>query len=121
AFAASAPYEKPPLASGGFCRAKQIAALFLEPDTREFLLESREPPAAVDQLLLTAGPSRMRLRVDVEVQRVALLAPRAAGGELGAVGHHHLDGVIVRMQVGFHGRSSCAARATIRQWKVAAL
>src|SRR5262249_17429109 len=73
------------------------------------------------QLLLTAGPSRMRLRVDVEVQRVALLAPRAAGGELGAVGHHHLDGVIVRMQVGFHGRSSCAARATIRQWKVAAL
>src|SRR5215472_230629 len=102
---------------GSFCRAKQVGALFLEPDTREFLLEPRKPPAAVDQLLLTAGPGRMRLRVDVEVQRVALLAPRAASGELGAVGHHHLDGVIVRMQVGFHGRSSCAARATIRQWK----
>src|SRR5262249_42170745 len=53
----------------------------------------------------------MRLRVDVEVQGVAFLAPGAAGGEFGAVGHHHLDGVIVRVQVGFHGSSSCASCA----------
>src|SRR5262249_48958835 len=83
--------------------------LFLEPDAGKLLLEPREPPAAVHQLLLTASPGRMRLRVDVEVQGVAFLAPGAAGGEFAAVGHHHLDGVIVRVQVGFHGSSSCAS------------
>src|SRR5262249_42446718 len=72
-------------------------------DAGKLFLEPREPPAAIHQLLLTAGPSRMRLRVDVEVHGVAFLAPGAAGGEFGAVGHHHLDGVIVRMQFGFHG------------------
>src|SRR5438034_953711 len=55
----------------------------------------------------------MRLWVDVEVQRVALLAPGAAGGEFGSVGHHHLDGVVVRMQVCFHRRSSWARAALV--------
>src|ERR1700741_3775904 len=53
----------------------------------------------------------MRLRVDVEVQRVAFLAPGAAGGEFGAVGHQDLDGVVVRMQVCFHRRSSWVRHA----------
>ena len=82
---------------------------FLSAEARELLLEAREPAAAVEQLLLAAGPGRVRLGIDVEAQRVAFLAPGGAGGEFGAVGHHHLDGVVVRMQVGFHGGSSCAS------------
>src|SRR4029453_7824108 len=100
-------------ARAGFLTAKRVRALLLEPDAGKLLLEPREPPAAIHQLLLTAGPSRMRLRVDVEVHGVAFLAPGAAGGEFGAVGHHHLDSVIVRMQVEFHGSSSCARRARV--------
>src|SRR5262245_43875495 len=113
---------KNPRASGG-SNGRAGRALLLEPDADQLLLEPREPPAAIHQLLLTAGPSRMRLRVDIEVHGVAFLAPGAAGGEFGAVGHHHLDGVIVRMQVGFHGSSSCAncARVASSRGKAAAL
>src|SRR5690242_20160967 len=75
--------------------------LFLAEAT-ELLLEARQAPAAVDQVLLAAGPGRVRLRIDVEVQRVARLAPGGTGGELGAVGHDDLDGVIVRVDFGFH-------------------
>jgi hypothetical protein len=57
----------------------------------------------IEELLLAAGPGRVRLGIDIEAQRVAFLAPGGAGGEFSTVGHHHLDGVIVRMQVRFHG------------------
>src|SRR5215472_15609619 len=100
-------------ARAGVLTTERTQTLFLEPDPGKLLLEPREPPAAVHQLLLTASPGRMRLRVDVEVQGVAFLAPGAAGGEFGAVGHHHLDGVIVRVQVGIHGPSSCARCARV--------
>ena len=66
-------------------------------------LETRQPAAAVEELLLTAGPRRMRFRIDVEVQRIARLAPGRAGGEFGAVGHHDLDCVVIGMGIGFHG------------------
>ena len=46
------------------------AGLFLE-EAFELLLEARQPAAAVEKLLLAAGPGRMRLRVDVEMQRIA--------------------------------------------------
>ena len=72
------------------------------PKPAELLLEAREAAAAVEQMLLAAGPGRVRLRVDVELQLVARLAPGGAGGELGSVGHDDLDGVIVGMDVGFH-------------------
>src|SRR5215471_17905658 len=108
--AARSLHEKPPR-KRGFSHAERAHALFLEPDARELLLEPREPPAAIHQLLLTAGPGRMRLGVDVEVHGVAFLAPGAAGGEFSTVGHHHLDGVIVWMQVEFHASSSCARYA----------
>src|SRR5262250_2555352 len=51
----------------------------------KLLLEPGQPPAAVDQVLLATGPGRMRLRIDVEMQGVARLAPGGAGLELGAV------------------------------------
>src|SRR5947207_128497 len=65
----------------------------LPPQPAELLLEARQAPAAVEQMLLAAGPGRMRFRVDVEAQRVARLAPGGAGGEFGPVSHDDLDGV----------------------------
>src|SRR5882672_2530314 len=87
--------------------ADSATALFLlEADAGELLLEAGDPPSAIHELLLATGPGRVRLRVDVETQRVTLLAPGGAGGELGAVRHDHLDGVVFGMSVGLHGESS---------------
>src|SRR5580704_17995159 len=92
---------------------KQRAAMqpLLLQETFEFLLEARQAATAVDQVLLTAGPGRMRLRVDVEMQRVARLAPGRPGRELGAVGHDHFDEVVVGMSVRFHGSLTALAGA----------
>src|SRR5215468_9383769 len=80
-----------------------MATLFLlEAEAGELLFEAGHAPGAIHDLLLTAGPGRMRLRIDVEAQRVALLAPGGAGGELGSVGHDDLDGVVVGVGVGLH-------------------
>src|SRR5437763_12634434 len=97
--------KKPPH-TGAFSLERsgcEPSGLLLEAETREPLLEARHSAAAVDQLLGAAGPGRMRLGVDVEVQRVAVLAPGGAGGELGAVGHDDLDGMIIGVCIGLHG------------------
>src|SRR5262245_44407822 len=89
---------------GPFSNPGPAALLFpLEAEAGELLLEAGAPPGAVHDLLLAACQGRVRLRVDVETQRVTLLAPSGAGGELGAVRHDHLDGVVVGMSIGFHG------------------
>src|SRR5882757_5182775 len=94
------PQEKTPLARGSDFRSRRKGLLLAE--AAEFLLEARQTPAAIEQMLLAAGPGRVRLRVDVETQRVARLAPGGARGELGSVGHDDLDGVIVGVKIGFH-------------------
>jgi regulator of CtrA degradation len=106
------PQDKAP-ARAGACRVRvQDRGLLLQAEIGEFLLEARKPAAAVEQLLLAAGPGRMRLRVDVEPHRVALLAPGGAGGELRAVGHDDLDGMIVGVGIGFHN-----GRLAARCWR----
>src|SRR5580700_12109517 len=88
----------------GPARSRRPAAadLGLE-EARELLVQARQAAAAVEQVLLAAGPGRVRFRVDVEMQRIARLAPGGPGGEFGAVGHDHFDGVVIGMAVGFHG------------------
>src|SRR5712691_9595276 len=88
------------------CDRRLRALSLLEAEASELLLEAGDPPGAIHDLLLAAGPRRVRLRVDVETQRVTLLAPGGAGGELGAVRHDDLDGVVFGMSVGLHGESS---------------
>src|SRR5437763_10884918 len=83
--------------------------LLFHSDARVLLLEPREAPAPIQQLLLPAGPGRMRLRIDVKTQRIALLAPGGAGSEFATIGHDHLDGVIVRMNIWFHDLILCRA------------
>src|SRR5881397_1228602 len=74
-------------------------------EARKLLLEARHSAAAIEQLLRAAGPGRMRLGVDIEVQLVAFLAPGGAGLVLGPVGHHDRNRMIIRMNFGFHGIS----------------
>ena len=52
----------------------------------------------------------MRLRVDVELQNVARLAPGRPGLALAAIGHHEGDFVIVGMNVLLHSLLLLAAR-----------
>src|ERR1700675_1019904 len=88
---------------GPACHRRPAAADLALEEARELLVEARQAAAAVKQVLLAAGPGRVRFRVDVEMQRIARLAPGGPGGEFGAVGHDHFDGVVVGMAVGFHG------------------
>src|SRR5262245_3074904 len=100
-----------PRSRRGFWCSRQKATLFLlEAEAGKLLFEAGNPPGAIHELLLAAGPGRVRLRIDVETERVTLLAPGGAGGELGAVRHDDLDGVVFRVSIGLHW-SILAARA----------
>ena len=48
-------------------KARACVSALLAADPGEFLLKARESSAAIDELLLAAGPCRMRLGIDVEV------------------------------------------------------
>src|SRR5207248_1575320 len=86
------PKTKTPLVfQGRFSFAAGTAGSILFEEARKLLLEARDAAAAIHQLGVAAGPGRVRLRVDVEVQRVACLAPGGAGLVLGSVGHHDLN------------------------------
>src|SRR5450631_24846 len=113
--------QKPPHEAGvfvaGLSRALFLVGFFLVgllvvglQEARELLLEARQAAAAVDQMLLAAGPGRVRLRIDVEMHDIALLAPGGAGGEFAAIGHHDLDGMVVRMDILLHGTGSVGAK-----------
>ena len=81
--------------------AAPIAAYFLprvRPPKR--LLKRATWPPVSSILLVAAGPGRVRGRIDVELQRVAFLAPGGAGLEDGAVGHLHLDHVVIGVGIG---------------------
>jgi len=67
---------------------------------------SPEELVALLELARAAGPCRMNFGIDIEVQRVAFLAPGRAGLEFGAVGHLDRDHVIIRVDFAFHCRFS---------------
>src|SRR6201988_3428016 len=77
----------------------------------KLLLEPGDAAAAVHQLLGAAGPGRVRLGIDIEVQLVAFLAPGGARLVLGAVGHDDCNRMIIRVNFGFHGISLWPALA----------
>src|SRR4051794_37712355 len=79
-----------------------VASALAEAQTAETLVEARNLTALVEELRLAAGPGRMDGRIDVELQRVAFLAPGGAGFEHGAVGHLHLDQVIIGVNILLH-------------------
>src|SRR6478609_1845432 len=108
-----APQNKNAPGSPGACSspASRAGSILFE-KARKLLLEARDATAAIHQLRVAAGPGRVRLGVDVEVQRVAFLAPGGAGQVLGSVGHHDLNRMIVRVNFGFHGNSSAPRRLT---------
>src|SRR4051812_39798421 len=75
---------------------------FAEAESAEALVEARDLAAGVEQLLIAAGPCRMDLGVDLEMERVAFLAPGRTDLELGAVGHFDVDHVIFGVDTGLH-------------------
>jgi hypothetical protein len=106
---------KPPASCGGFLKplGSRLFLLVGLQEAGEFLLEAGHAATTVDELLLAASPSWMRLRVNVEMQDITLFAPGGAGGELAAIGHYHLDGVVARMDILFHRRFPGRAAAPI--------
>ena len=83
------------------------AVLFgAETEALELLVEARDATSAVEQLLRTARPSRMGVRINIELHLVTGLAPCGAGGEFGAIRHDNGDGVVVWMNIGLHDRPS---------------
>src|SRR5438105_11803255 len=74
-------------------------------EARKLLLEPRHAAAAVEHLLGAAGPGRVRLGIDVEVQLVAFLAPGGTGLILRTVGHDDRNRMIILVNFGFHGIS----------------
>lgn len=75
---------------------------FLFVEEAKLLLEARYTSATVKNGLGSAGPCRMGLGINIQRQRVAILAIGRTGHEFGAVGHHNIDGVIVRVNAFFH-------------------
>src|SRR4051812_3150053 len=67
------PRKRKPPRKRGFLIPRLTDGLFL-PEAAELLLEAREASATVHQVLLAAGPRRVRLRVDVEIERIARFA-----------------------------------------------
>ncbi len=66
------------------------------------LLKRATWPPEIDHLAVAAGPGRVHLGVDVEGHGVALLAPGRARLEGRAVGHLHLDHMVIGMGAGLH-------------------
>src|SRR5580698_11519448 len=81
--------------------ASSVAALTLH-ISREALVEARQAAAAVEQLLLAAGPGRVGRGVDVERQLLAGLTPGRTGLIGRAVVQRHGDLVIVGVDALFH-------------------
>src|SRR5690348_7040100 len=77
------------------------ALLLAERKAAEALVEPRDL-AAFGHLAGAAGPRGVYLRIDVEVDRVAFLAPGRPDLKLGAVGHLDVDHVVIGVDTGLH-------------------
>src|SRR5882757_10781597 len=98
------PNKKSPGKPGLFAYLGWKGSILLE-EARKLLLEPRHAAAAVQDLLRAAGPGRVRLGVDVEVQLVAFLAPGGTGLVLRTIRHYDRNRMIIRVNFGFHGIS----------------
>src|SRR3974377_668911 len=85
----------------------------LDAEALEALVEAGELAAGVDQPLLSPGPRRMGLRVDVQAQRVAGFAVSRTRFVRVPVGHHDRDLVIVRVNAFLHASPLKNRRAYI--------
>src|SRR5882672_9034843 len=74
----------------------------LDAEILEALVEAGELAAGVEQAMLAAGPGRVRLRIDIEPQRVAGFAVGRACLIGAAIGHHDSDLVIIRVDLVLH-------------------
>src|SRR3546814_4912879 len=94
--------------------ASALRLFAAEREPAEALVEARDLPARIDEALVAAGPCRMRRRIDVERHRVALFAPGGTRLEQRAVGHLHLDQMIVGVRVFQIGRAHAELQSLMR-------
>src|SRR3954453_15739723 len=71
-------------------------------ETVEPRVEARKLTTRIDQALLTAGPCRMRFRIDVEAQRVTRFSIGRSRLIRGPVGHDDRNLMIVGVNAVFH-------------------
>src|SRR5437868_15403647 len=95
-------FGEPPCRIAKWKQVREARLLLAERQAAEALVEACHLATGIEQLLIAAGPRRMHLRIDVEVQRVTFLAPGRARLELGAVGHFDVDRMIFGMDAGLH-------------------
>src|ERR1700722_11037141 len=91
----------------GCCHGQAAKALFLRAAERQAGkagVEARQTAAAIEQLLRTAGPGRMGVGIDVEIERRPFGAVGRAGEEFLAIGHDDLDHVVIGVYIGLHRR-----------------
>ena len=84
----------------------KIIDSFLLVQKAEFLLKARNASATVKNGLGAAGPRRMGLGINIQRQRIAILAIGRTGHKFAAICHHNIDGVIIRVNAFFHRKIS---------------
>src|SRR5579875_569102 len=94
------PRPKTWSSAGGFQGPPKT--LRFDAEAAEALVEAGELAAGIDQPLLSAGPGRMRFRIDLQAQGVAGLAVGRARLVGSAVGHDDRDLVIIGVDAFLH-------------------
>jgi hypothetical protein len=92
--------QKSPVKPGFFLN--DPSARGSEAEAAETLVELGNATTAVHKLLVAARPCRMGLGVDFKVHDGAFRTPGGAGFVFGAIGHDHLDRVIIGMDISLH-------------------
>ena len=91
----------------GFVVLRGCKNLFAaEAEIFKLLVEAGNAAAAIEQLLGSTCPCGMGGRINIKLHFVAFFAPSRTGCELRTIGHDDGDCVVVRMDIGFHNRSS---------------
>ena len=80
-------------------RARPGPRSLLAGEGAELGVEARDAAATVQQLLVAAGPGRVRLRIDIQVQGCDFLPVGGARAVGGAIDHHHIDEVVAKIDL----------------------
>src|ERR1700755_1563451 len=97
------------LEAGGAGHLPAPSGLLFDAEAGELLVELRDLTAGIHHAL-HAGPSRVRLRIDIQAQRVAFLAHAGSRLELRPIGHYDVDLVVFGVNARLHGLVPCWRR-----------
>ena len=61
--------------------------------------------ARINEPLVAAGPRRMGLRINIELQHIAWFTPGRAGLIFGPIGHYHGNVMVIRVGIFLHNNA----------------